>query len=103
MKTKFKLLIGAAAVITVVGLALATPIVKLASPLLAVGNHSADIHKEGTAAVSSGEPFRVELQIDGHSTFSIQDAAFAVGGTEWIVPIPDVAPSALSYGRTGAC
>lgn len=80
MKTKFKLLIGAAAVITVVGLALATLIVKLASPLLAVGNHSADIHKEGTAAVSSGEPFRVELQIDGHSTFSIQDAAFAVGG-----------------------
>jgi quercetin dioxygenase-like cupin family protein len=81
VKTKIKLLIGAAAIIiAVVGLALATPIVKLASPLLAVGNHSADIHKEGTAAVGSGEPFRVELKTDGPSTFSIQDAAFAVGG-----------------------
>jgi quercetin dioxygenase-like cupin family protein len=80
VKTKFKLLIGAAAIITAVGLALATPIVKLASPLLAVGNHSADIHKRGTAEVSNSEPFKVELHIDGPSTFSIQDAAFTAGG-----------------------
>jgi len=80
VKTKIKLLIGATAVITVVGIALATPIVNLASPLLAVGNQSADIHERGTAAVSSGEPFRVELKTDGPATFSIQDAAFNVGG-----------------------
>jgi quercetin dioxygenase-like cupin family protein len=80
VNTKIKLLIGAAAITTVVGIALATPIVKLASPLLAVGNHTGDIHKRGTAAVSNGEPFKVELHTDGPSTFSIQDAAFAAGG-----------------------
>ena len=81
MNTKTKLVAGAVAiVITAVGLALATPIVKLASPLLAVGNHAADIHKRGTAEVGNGEPFRVELKTDGPSTFSIQDAAFAAGG-----------------------
>lgn len=80
MKTKIKPLLGVAAIIiTVVGLALATPIVKLVSPLLAVGNQSADIHQSGTA-VTSKEPFFVELNTDGPATFSIQDAAFAVGG-----------------------
>jgi quercetin dioxygenase-like cupin family protein len=80
VKTKIKLLIGAAAIITAAGLALSTPIVKLVSPLLAVGDHKADIHKRGTAVVSNGEPFRVELETDGPSTFSIQDAAYAAGG-----------------------
>jgi quercetin dioxygenase-like cupin family protein len=80
MKTKIKVLLGAAAIITAVGLALATPIVKLVSPLLAVGNQKADIFQEGTAQVGKGEPFRVALLTDGPSTFSIQDAAFAVGG-----------------------
>jgi quercetin dioxygenase-like cupin family protein len=78
--TKIKLFIGAAAIITAVGLSMATPIVKLVSPLLAVGDHSADIHKRGTAVVSNSEAFRVELETDGPSTFSIQDAAFAAGG-----------------------
>src|ERR1700687_632847 len=81
MKTKIKVVIGAAAVvITAVALALATPIVKLTSPLLAVGNQKADIHKTGTAATSNGEPFRVELETAGPSTFSIQAAAYSVGG-----------------------
>ena len=81
MKTKIKVVIGAAAiVITAVALAFATPIVKLASPLLAVGNQKADIHKTGTAATSNGEPFRVELETAGPSTFSIQAASFSAGG-----------------------
>jgi quercetin dioxygenase-like cupin family protein len=81
MKTKIKVVIGAAAiVITAVALVFATPIVKLTSPLLAVGNQKADIHKTGTAATSNGEPFRVELETAGPSTFSIQAAAFSVGG-----------------------
>jgi hypothetical protein len=105
VKTKIKLLIGAAAiVITAVGLALATPIVKLVSPLLAVGNQSADIHKRGTAVVSNGEPFRVELETDGPSTFSIQDAAFAAGGRMGGTRIRALSPSpffqAASDGTT---
>lgn len=80
MKTTIKLLTAAAAIVTVVGLTMATPIVKLVSPLLAVGDHTADIHKRGTAVVSNSEAFRVELETDGPATFSIQDAAFAAGG-----------------------
>jgi hypothetical protein len=55
--TKTKLLIGAAAIaITVVGIAFATPIVNLASPLLSVGHHSADIFEGGTAVGKNGQP-----------------------------------------------
>jgi quercetin dioxygenase-like cupin family protein len=81
MKTKIKVVIGAAAIVIIaVALALATPIVKLTSPLLAVGNQKADIHKWGTAATGNGEPFMVALETDGPSTFSIQAAAYSAGG-----------------------
>src|ERR1035441_4087590 len=81
MKTKIKVVIGAAAIVIIaVALALATPIVKLTSPLLAVGNQKADIHKWGTAATGNGEPFMVALEPDGPSPFSIQAAAYSAGG-----------------------
>jgi quercetin dioxygenase-like cupin family protein len=80
MKTKSKVLIGAAAAITGVGLALATPIVGLLSPLLAVGTQNSDLHARGTALMSSGERFRVELETDGPSTVSTQDGSVAAGG-----------------------
>jgi quercetin dioxygenase-like cupin family protein len=69
-----------AVAVAIAGIAFATPIVKLASPLLAVGNQNADIHKAGTAPVANGEPFRVELETEGASTLSTQEAAFSVGG-----------------------
>jgi quercetin dioxygenase-like cupin family protein len=79
--TKTKLLIGAAAIaITVVGIAFATPIVNLASPLLSVGHHSADIFEGGTAVGENGQPFNAALETEGPATFSTQVAAFAVGG-----------------------
>ena len=100
MKTKIKVVIGAAAiVITAVAVALATPIVKLTSPLLAVGNQNADVHTRGTAATGKGEPFRVELETDGPSTFSIQDAAFAAGGQNGWHSHPGLVAVTIISGR----
>jgi quercetin dioxygenase-like cupin family protein len=81
MKTRTKLVIGAAAIgSTLVGLAFATPIVGLATPLFSVGQHAADIKTHGVAATPSGESFEVRLSTDGPSTMSIQDNAISAGG-----------------------
>jgi quercetin dioxygenase-like cupin family protein len=80
MKTQSKVLIGAAAAITGVGLALATPIVGVLSPLLAVGTQSSDLRARGNALMSNGEHFRVELETEGPSTVSTQDGSVAPGG-----------------------
>jgi quercetin dioxygenase-like cupin family protein len=80
MKTKIKLLIGAAAIVALIGVAFATPIVGLISPLLAVGKQNSDIHARGTALMSNGEHFKVELETEGPSTITIQDGAIAAGG-----------------------
>jgi len=81
MDTRSKLLIGAVgAVFSILGVALATPIVGLLSPLLAVGNRDADLHARGTAPTLNGEAFRVHLDTDGPSTVSIQDFSLAAGG-----------------------
>src|SRR6266404_4098525 len=80
MKTRFKLLIGASAMVTVVGVALATPVVGLISPLLSVGTQTSDIHVRGTAVMSNGEQFRVELETEGPSTITTQDGSIAAGG-----------------------
>lgn len=59
------------------GLALATPIVGLIAPLLAVGNQAADLRARGTAETSTGEPFRAKLETEGPATVSIQDFSLA--------------------------
>lgn len=80
MKAKTKVVVGVAAILGAAGLALATPIVGLISPILAAGNQNADIHKRGSAPVSNGERFKAELETEGPSTISIQDAAYAFPG-----------------------
>ena len=81
MKTKTKVVIGATVIAaTIVGLAYATPIVNLASPLFSAGQHSADINTHGVGKTASGHRFRVELETEGPSTLSIQDAAYGVAG-----------------------
>jgi quercetin dioxygenase-like cupin family protein len=81
MKTKTKVVIGAAAVSSIIiGLAFATPIVNLASPLFSVGQHPSDINTNGHGKTSSGEWFKVELDTEGPSTMSNQDAAYGPGG-----------------------
>lgn len=80
MTTKTKILLSILAVTSVVGVALATPIVGLLSPLLAVGNANRDLHARGRAVTSTNEPFEVRFSTDGASTVSIQDSAIAAGG-----------------------
>jgi quercetin dioxygenase-like cupin family protein len=84
MKTKTKLLIGAAAISSViVGLAWATPIFNLASPVLATGNDNSNIEAHGVFAPSGGE-FKANLTTEGPSTIFVQDVAYSPGGhTGW--------------------
>jgi|ERR1035437_10399940 quercetin dioxygenase-like cupin family protein len=80
MKTKTKLLIGAAAISSViVGLAWATPIFNLAAPVLATGNDNSNIEAHGVFG-----DFKANLTTEGPSTIFVQDVAFSPGGhTGW--------------------
>jgi quercetin dioxygenase-like cupin family protein len=81
MKTRIKVICGAAAMAaTIFGLAYATPIVNLTSPLFSVGQHPADIKTRGFGHTPSGAWFEVKLSTEGPSTMSNQDAAYAPGG-----------------------
>jgi quercetin dioxygenase-like cupin family protein len=81
MKIKTKLMLGAATLAaTIVGIAYATPIVGLASPLFSVGQHSANIETHGSGLTPGGQRFRVELETEGPATISNQDGAYAAGG-----------------------
>ena len=84
MKTKTKLLIGAAAISSIIaGVALATPIFNLAAPVLATGNDDSDIEAYGVSAPGDGE-FAARLTTKGPSTVFVQDVAYAPGGhTGW--------------------
>jgi quercetin dioxygenase-like cupin family protein len=83
MKLKTKAGIGAALAAAVAGLASVTPIVKLASPNLAVGTVSTAINSHGVAAVPDPDNdayFHASLTTDGPATITIQDGAYAAGG-----------------------
>jgi quercetin dioxygenase-like cupin family protein len=81
MKTRIKAIIGTATIAAaIVGLAYATPIVNLASPLFSVGQHPSDIKTRGVGKTPSGERFEVKLSSEGPSTMSNQDAAYGPGG-----------------------
>jgi len=80
MKTNTVVLSGAAALVVVAGVALATPIGGLLSPLLSVGTSNSELYARGSALTSSGERFHVELETEGPSTVSIQEGAYATGG-----------------------
>jgi quercetin dioxygenase-like cupin family protein len=81
MKTRIKVVSTAAALAaTIVGLAYATPIVNLASPLFSVGQHPSDIKTHGVGKTPSGERFEVKLSSEGPSTMSNQDGAYGPGG-----------------------
>jgi quercetin dioxygenase-like cupin family protein len=81
MKTKIKVLLGASVLTaTIVGLAFATPIVNLASPLFSVGQHPSDIKAHGVGQTPNGQWLDVTLTSEGPSTISTQDAAYSAGG-----------------------
>jgi quercetin dioxygenase-like cupin family protein len=84
MKTKTKVVIGAAATAAAIGLAYATPIVNLVSPLLSVGQHASDIRTHGIGLTSGGQSFEVGFHTIGPSTITTQMASYGVGGhTGW--------------------
>ena len=81
MNKRNTLLIGAGLVCgSVLGLALATPIVNLASPFLSIGVAEDAISTHGVAETSDGHFFNARLTTDGPSNISIQEAAYAAGG-----------------------
>jgi quercetin dioxygenase-like cupin family protein len=80
MKLRTKMFVGGAAILVAFGAAFATPIVKLASPLLSVGNQTADFQKRGTFENNGEEQFSASLRTEGPSTITIQDAAYSTGG-----------------------
>jgi quercetin dioxygenase-like cupin family protein len=83
MKLKTKVGIGAALTTAMIGLAWATPIVKLASPLFSTGTVSTPINTHGVAAVpdnDNDEYFNATLTTDGPSNVILQDGAYAAGG-----------------------
>jgi quercetin dioxygenase-like cupin family protein len=81
MKTTTKAIMSAAAMsAAIAGLAYATPIVNLVSPLFSVGQHAADIRTHGVGRTTAGESFEVRLSTEGPSTMSNQDGAYGPGG-----------------------
>jgi quercetin dioxygenase-like cupin family protein len=81
MKTTTKAIISAAAIsAAIAGLAYATPIVNLVSPLFSVGQHPDDIRTHGFGRTPAGEPFEVRLSSEGPSTMTNQDGAYGPGG-----------------------
>ena len=80
MKTKAKILIGCAAIAALTGLAVATPILDLTSPLLSAGKQNSDIHEIGTFRLNSGDEFRAVIRTYGPSTISVQEGAYTPGG-----------------------
>ena len=80
MKAKTKVLIGVSAIVGLIGLALATPIVKLASPILSSGTVPGEIETHGKYVTTTGSTYRVSLETEGPSTIATQIASFAVGG-----------------------
>jgi len=80
MNRKTQVIVGAAAASAIVGLAFATPIVNLASPVLSIGTQKSLIDTRGEFQTSEGQWFKVKLQTDGPSTIETQEAAYSTGG-----------------------
>lgn len=80
MKTKTKVFASIGIAAALVGLAYATPILNLASPLFSVGQHPSDIRAHGHGQTTSGQWFEVNLRSEGPSTVSTQDVAYSSGG-----------------------
>jgi quercetin dioxygenase-like cupin family protein len=98
MKAKTKVFAAITIAATIVGIAFATPIVNLASPLFSVGQHPSDIHANGVGKTPSGEWFEVKLTSEGPSTMSNQDAAYGVGGVNGWHSHPGMVAVTLASG-----
>jgi quercetin dioxygenase-like cupin family protein len=83
MKLTTKIVTGAALTTALAGLTLATPIVKLASPIFSTGTVATAVNSHGVAAIPDADNdayFNARLTTDGPSTITLQDGAYAAGG-----------------------
>jgi quercetin dioxygenase-like cupin family protein len=80
MKRTTHIALGLGTALIAVASVMATPIVGLISPFLAVGKHTADIEVHGSGMAANGEPFHLRLDADGPAASSIQDVSINVGG-----------------------
>jgi quercetin dioxygenase-like cupin family protein len=78
MKTKTKVLLGASAA-AVVGIALATPIVNLASPILSSGSNDQAFNINGFYPVEGGY-YKIGLTTNRPSSIETQVASYSAGG-----------------------
>ena len=80
MKRKTKVVIGVAATI-IAGIVVATPLINLTSPVVAVGNVSSGLNVHGVAKdLHDNNYFNVYLTTNGSATISSQVASFNPGG-----------------------
>ena len=79
MKLRTKVIIGAAVTASAIGLALATPILNLASPILSTGVDEFLVHEHGVTQTADAW-FNATLSTDGPSTITVQEAAYSAGG-----------------------
>ena len=83
MNKRTKVICAVALATVITGFAMATPIVKLATPIFSTGTVSTAVDSHGVAAVPDPDNyqwFNARLTTDGPSTVTIQDGAYAVGG-----------------------
>jgi quercetin dioxygenase-like cupin family protein len=98
MKSKTKIILGAAAAAGIVGLAFATPIVNLASPVLSLGTHNSSIDTHGDFQTPDGQWFRAKLRTEGSSNIEAQEAAYSAGGVNGWHSHPGIVLVTLTAG-----
>ena len=81
MKLNTKIVIASTVLAaSVIGAAMATPIVGLTSPFLSIGTDDAPISTHAVTQTPDGDYFNVSLTTDGPSNISFQEFALAAGG-----------------------
>ena len=96
MKIKSKYIVGAVVIGSVIGgLAWATPIFNLASPVLSIGTQDADIETRAEYAPSE---FKAFLKTEGPSNTVVQEAAFSAGGHNGWHSHPGIVAVTLTEG-----
>jgi quercetin dioxygenase-like cupin family protein len=98
MKSKTKAVIGVAATI-VAGLVVATPLIKLTSPVVAAGNIPSGVSVHGVAKeLKDDNYFNVYLTTQGPATISSQVASFQAGGENGWHSHPGLVTVTLTQG-----
>ncbi|MGD0504498.1 MAG: cupin domain-containing protein [Steroidobacteraceae bacterium] len=98
MKKETKVIIAAVAVCTVGGIAIATPILNLASPVLSLGTDNSSIDERGEFQTAGGAWFKVKLRTDGPSNIETQEAAYTAGGVNGWHSHPGIVAVTLTAG-----